>query len=76
MITSCEKHYLKKTESNIAKILEYRETDELFQIRDVLNEIISIKSSKNQIITQNDINDILNQFWENIFLITCLFCKL
>lgn len=62
MIISCEKHYLKKTESNIIQIFEYRETDELFQIRDVLNEIITIKSSKNQIITQNDITDILYEY--------------
>ena len=75
MITSCEKHYLKKTESNIAKILEYRETDELFQIRDVLNEIISIKSSKNQIITQNDINDILNQYKGKAYKINKLLKK-
>ena len=74
-ITSCEKQYLKRTESNITKILEYRETDELFQIRDVLNEIIAIKSSKKQIITQNDINDILNQYKGRAYKINKLLKK-
>ena len=58
----CENKYLKETETNINKIIEYRNTDELFQIRDGLNEIIHAKSEKNGILTQNDIKDIIDEY--------------
>ncbi len=61
-LSVCKGKYLKETETNINKILEYRNTDELFQIRDVLNEIIDVKSEKNGILTQSDIKDIMTEY--------------
>ena len=58
----CEDKYLKETELNINRMLEYRNTDELFQIRDVLNSIIKIKSEKCGILTQDDIKDIIEEY--------------
>ena len=57
----CQKNYLPETESAISKILEWREYDEIQQVKSEIDSIIRLK---NDISSSNDVQDIVKEFKE------------
>ena len=59
--TECKTSYLTDTEKSIKRMLEWRDYDELQQAKEEINKIICIK---NEILSINDVNDVIKQFRE------------
>lgn len=57
----CKSSYLKRTEEAITRMLQWREYDEIHQAKEEIDKIVRVK---NEIITQQDIEDIIKEFKE------------
>lgn len=55
----CKDHYLTDTEKALVKMFKWREYDELQQAKEEINKIILLK---NDISSQKDIDDVVNEF--------------
>lgn len=58
-IKSCENDYLKDTEAAFQKILEWREYDEIYQAKEVVEKLVK---TKDEISSENDIQDLIREF--------------
>lgn len=58
---NCESKYLDETQGAFSKVLEWREYDEIQQAKEVIDKIVK---SKDEIISENDINDLIGEFKE------------
>lgn len=57
----CKDNYLYDTQTMLEKIMKWREYDELQQAKEEINKIIKVK---NDLCSENDIKDVVNQFKE------------
>lgn len=57
----CKSSYLETTESAFEKMLRWREYDEIHQAKEEINKIVKLK---NQVTSEQDIKDIVQQFKE------------